>query len=84
MSELALERLSVSYGTSVVLRELSLSVPNRGWLALVGPNGSGKTSALLAIAGVIGFEGEVMIGGRSTKAVGRQRSSLRSSRSATA
>jgi cob(I)alamin adenosyltransferase len=72
VSELVLERLSVAYGPSIVLRDISLTVPNRGWLALVGPNGSGKTSALLAIAGLVGFQGEVRIDDRSTADLARK------------
>lgn len=34
-------------------------------VALVGPNGAGKTTTLLACVGLIGFEGRVLIDGRS-------------------
>lgn len=41
-----LDRVSVSYGAAVALRDVSLSIPARGVTALIGPSGSGKSTLL--------------------------------------
>jgi iron complex transport system ATP-binding protein len=42
-------------------------------LAVTGPNGSGKTSLLRALAGTVAADGEVEFGGLSRRALGRRR-----------
>lgn len=54
--------LSVSYGGRLVLEDLHLTVDPGAWVTLIGPNGAGKTTVLRAIAGLVGFEGDVRIG----------------------
>ena len=44
--------LAKSYGPQDVFADLSLSIPHGAKIALVGPNGSGKTSLLRIIAGL--------------------------------
>jgi ABC-2 type transport system ATP-binding protein len=48
---LALEHLSLGYGDRIVLSDLELVVAPGRWLALVGPNASGKSTLLRCIAG---------------------------------
>ena len=45
---LELEGITAGYGETVVLRDVSLSVPDSGVVALLGPNGAGKTTTLRA------------------------------------
>ena len=61
---LALENLEVVYQHSVqVLRGLSLAVPERAIVALLGSNGAGKTTTLKAISGLLPLEiGEIRAG----------------------
>jgi branched-chain amino acid transport system ATP-binding protein len=47
------DRLTTGYGRTVVLRELSLSVPEGEVTALLGSNGAGKTTLLRAICGFL-------------------------------
>ncbi len=50
--------LRVTYGGAVLaLREVSLDVPPRGVVAILGSNGAGKTTLLRAISGVLGEHG---------------------------
>ena len=51
MSLLNVEHLSVSYGATEVLRDVSLTVDPGEVVTIVGPNGSGKTTLLRAIVG---------------------------------
>jgi branched-chain amino acid transport system ATP-binding protein len=43
----------VYHSVVLVLRGISLQVPDRGVVALLGPNGAGKTTALRAITGLL-------------------------------
>ncbi|NIK36018.1 peptide/nickel transport system ATP-binding protein [Microbacterium endophyticum] len=65
MSILELESASFSYGTSEVLREVSLSVAHGGAVGLVGESGAGKSTILRLLlgldsprAGTVRFDGE--------------------------
>ena len=51
MSLLSVEHLSVRFGATEVLRDVSLSVERGEIVTIVGPNGSGKTTLLRAIVG---------------------------------
>jgi len=55
--------ISKSFGALVALSHVSLSVGTGERLAFVGPNGSGKTTFLRAILGLIRTTGRVTIGG---------------------
>ncbi len=48
---LALEDVRAGYGSAVVLDGVSLALPERGGLAVLGRNGVGKTTLLLTIMG---------------------------------
>jgi len=50
---LEIERVTAGYGDTVVLRDVSLSVPDGKVVALLGPNGAGKTTTLRTAAGLI-------------------------------
>ncbi|MBU7599419.1 metal ABC transporter ATP-binding protein [Streptomyces sp. P38-E01] len=48
-----LRELSVGYGRSPALHQLTARIPELATTAIVGPNGSGKSTLLAALAGVI-------------------------------
>ena len=53
MSLIELKNLSVAYGSSEVLRDISLTVNQGEILTIVGPNGSGKTTLFRALIGSV-------------------------------
>jgi ABC-type Mn2+/Zn2+ transport system ATPase subunit len=55
----ALEGAAVGYGGRPLLERVNLSVATRDFLALVGPNGGGKTTILLTLLGAL-----PLLGGR--------------------
>jgi branched-chain amino acid transport system ATP-binding protein len=62
---LKIDRLTAGYGEAVVLPELSLALPKGETLALLGRNGTGKTTLLNSIVGVTRyFSGMIMLEGR--------------------
>ena len=64
-SGLEIRNLRKSYKKRVVIRDVSLSLKQGEVVALLGPNGSGKTTTFYAIAGLVSPEGgKVEIDGR--------------------
>lgn len=53
MSILELAHVGVSYGQVEAVHDVSLQVPERGILAIVGANGAGKSSTLKAVIGLV-------------------------------
>lgn len=61
---LRLSHLSFSYGQTHVLQDVSLSIPKGELCALIGQTGTGKTTLLRILAGLlINFEGKVACDG---------------------
>jgi branched-chain amino acid transport system ATP-binding protein len=61
---LELEGITAGYSETVVLRDVSLSVPDAGVVALLGPNGAGKTTTLRAASGLVKpMSGRVLLDG---------------------
>ena len=56
---LAVEGLGVSFGRTRMLTDVSFVVPEGGTLAVIGPNGSGKTMLFKALIGAVRTEGTV-------------------------
>lgn len=72
-------RLSKRHGQQIIFSDLSLVLPNKGLVAVIGESGSGKTTLLDIIAGLdVDYEGAVEILGKSPKSLSeRERSSFR-------
>jgi len=56
---LSVTNLEVKFGSRVILHGLSLEVPAAECLAIIGPNGSGKTVFLKAMLGLVPYSGEI-------------------------
>jgi len=52
MSILTASNLGISFGAFDLFSGISLTIPNDGKIGLIGPNGIGKTSLLLLLAGI--------------------------------
>jgi ABC-type cobalamin/Fe3+-siderophores transport system ATPase subunit len=50
---LSVQNVCASYGTSVILKNLSLSVHSGEVVCITGPNGSGKSTLLSLLAGIV-------------------------------
>ena len=65
---LSIEQLSKSYGDVKALTDVSFSLGKGEVVALLGANGSGKTTTINSICGLIEFEqGDIAINGESVK-----------------
>ncbi len=64
---LEVANLAAGYGTTDVLADICLRVPDGALVVLVGANGAGKTTLLSAIAGVIPSRGRIRFGGEELR-----------------
>lgn len=70
MPEVKLREVTKSYRGIVAVQELSLTVNNGEYFTFLGPMGSGKTTTLMLIAGLIEpDEGEIYFDGKPMKGV---------------
>lgn len=68
-----IERLSVTYDASPVLWQIDLKIPKGKMVAILGPNGGGKSTLLKAVTGLLTpFSGRIKCLGKPYKKVGRQ------------
>lgn len=59
---LELRRVSVDYGEGDVVRDVSLTLNENENLCIIGPNGCGKTTLLKAVASLLPYRGEILLG----------------------
>jgi multiple sugar transport system ATP-binding protein len=65
MAEIVIDRITKDFGAHHALTEISLTVADGEFVALLGPSGCGKTTLLRIIAGLErASSGRVLIGGR--------------------
>jgi iron complex transport system ATP-binding protein len=69
---LSIEGLGFSYGRTAILSTIDIpSVPAGVITALVGPNAAGKTTLLKCLAGLLRFDGRVMLDGKDLRRMKR-------------
>lgn len=70
MTELRVNGVTVSYGSTVALSSINIDVPSGSVVAVIGPSGCGKSTLLRAVAGLEPLtEGEIFLGGSSLDGV---------------
>ena len=73
MSALQLRQVSLSYGDTPVLRDLSLAVAPGAFTAVVGPNGCGKSTLLRVLGGALApSRGQAFLDGASLASLRRK------------
>jgi branched-chain amino acid transport system ATP-binding protein len=70
---LAVEGLTVRYGSLVALSDVAWSVADGEMLGVIGPNGAGKSSSFAAVTNTVRHEGVVHLHGDSTKGQSTER-----------
>ncbi|MEM7076235.1 MAG: ABC transporter ATP-binding protein [Pseudomonadota bacterium] len=66
MAEVRLDNVSKSFGPTVAVDGLSMTVPDGAFVVLLGPTGAGKTTTLRVISGLEKADrGDIVIDGRS-------------------
>jgi peptide/nickel transport system ATP-binding protein len=74
MSTLEFDHVTVRYGASTVLDEVSLTVPDGGIVGLVGESGSGKSTLAKAAVGLAPVHGgQILLDGEPIRLRGRHR-----------
>ena len=68
----SLRNVTVLRDGRAAVRDVWLDVPAARTLALVGPNGGGKTSLLRAVLGLLPYRGEIVVGGLSPRRATRR------------
>lgn len=63
---LVLDRFGVSVGDTVILRDISISFPDRGCVCIVGPVAAGKSTLLRSMAGLNAAQAGLRTWGRLT------------------
>ncbi|MEX0984113.1 MAG: ABC transporter ATP-binding protein [Actinomycetota bacterium] len=74
---LDLEAIGVALDGRDVVLDVSVEVPDGGWLGVLGPNGAGKSTLLRAIAGLVEHRGRVLLDGRDTATLSRKELAVR-------
>jgi iron complex transport system ATP-binding protein len=69
----ALDRITVRYGSAAAVSEVSETVQAGEWIGLIGANGAGKSSLLRAVADLVPYTGEVRLAGESAAGLSRRR-----------
>ena len=57
------ERINVRLGDNLILDQVSANVPRGSCTAIIGPNGGGKTTLLLAFLGELPYTGQIRFTG---------------------
>ena len=67
MVRLYTDDLSIGYGDRLIVKELSVEIPDQKITTIIGPNGCGKSTLLKAITRIISHQsGAIVLDGNPT------------------
>ena len=64
MSILEFKNVSVFLQSKEIVRDITFTISQKQFVSLLGPNGAGKTTLLKAAAGLIPYEGSILLNGQ--------------------
>ena len=70
---LKVKNLSKKYGKVLAVNKVSFEIDSGEIGVLIGPNGAGKSTTIKSIAGLLRFDGEILIDGKPNKSVEAKR-----------
>jgi iron complex transport system ATP-binding protein len=77
VTALVVRELTVTLDDRPVVRGVSCAAAAGGWLSLIGPNGAGKSTLIRAVAGLVRYQGTVLLDGTDARSLhGRDRARL--------
>jgi len=71
-----IRNLTKRYGSTEVVKDFSLSIPEGESVALWGPNGAGKTTVVRCILGLVAYDGSIEVAGFDARSRGKAARSL--------
>jgi ABC-type Mn2+/Zn2+ transport system ATPase subunit len=66
---ITLENVSISYGKSIVIKNLNAKIEDGSKWFIIGPNGSGKSTFLKSLIGLVNYKGIIKINGIDLRSV---------------
>jgi iron complex transport system ATP-binding protein len=73
MSDVRIDEVSIAYNGTRVVDRVSIDIPACSWVGLIGPNGAGKSTLLRSVAGLVPYQGSIVIGGHASSSLSRRR-----------
>ena len=67
MTALTVRELGVTLDRTPVLSGVTCAAAAGGWLALIGPNGAGKSTMIRAAAGLVPYQGTILLDGTDVR-----------------
>ena len=69
MTAIAVRELAVTLDRTPVLKGVSCAAESRAWLSLIGPNGAGKSTLIRAAAGLVPYQGAILLDGTDVRSL---------------
>jgi iron complex transport system ATP-binding protein len=66
---LTVQELTVTLDRTSVLSGVTCAAPAGGWLSLIGPNGAGKSTMIRAAAGLVPYQGTILLDGTDVRSL---------------
>ena len=69
MTAIAVRELAVTLDRTPVLKGVTCAAESRAWLSLIGPNGAGKSTLIRAAAGLVPYQGAILLDGTDVRSL---------------